>query len=135
MAINGKHTTELMIFPRVCRGVSGCSRERAHADVIDVYCVCVCYRSVGWSVGGEAGGFRVRASLPPNKDACSWSFERARDLRAAASCTLRYLSVYPFIGRRRMRRVKGGGFGGGTGKVEASAGEGGCRVLTFSQHR
>lgn len=127
MAINGKHTTELMIFPRVCRGASTCvrERERAHAphanvNVIDVLPV---------GRGGE-GVVYVRVSLPIRTLALGLLNATSVQL----PCTLGYLSIYPFIGRWQMRGLRVVA-AGRTKKVDAGTGEGGCQVLTFSQHR
>ena len=128
MAISGKHTTGVMIFPRVHTAfkriyVCACARARVylrsvanalHGHVIYVYTRKRAPVKEGvWRrieeeeeeekrKGGGQGGFYVRASLPPNKVARSWSFER--DLCAAAAASyVRYLSIYlsihPFIGR------------------------------------
>lgn len=75
MAINGKHTTEVMIFPRVCRGARRGVCLRACASVYTCTGhtrrrVLVCRPLRGGE--GEEGVVSTpyaRESLPPNKDA------------------------------------------------------------------
>lgn len=129
MAINGKHTTEVMIFPRVCCGASGCVREHEcahawHANADDVVGVL----SVGRGGEGVVSMY-VRAYHPIRTLALGLLNATSVQL----PCTLGYLSIYPFIGRRRIRRVAAAG--GRMKKVDAGASERGCQVLTFSQHR